>query len=201
MCTDILLRKHRIILPLHCSASASPAWRCNIIALQSCWLLQCLGTLASQSKLDFCSRRGTQMSIMKGKAKTGWNVFRVFLPFPVLFLCKQWHVGGLKRKAMTKGNNHWSQTTGARSSSDNWDFAATVWSPWFRPRFSLLRRNHRETPGERVHLLRRRKEVFVQNYPDGRALGQILILTLRLTGQAQLSLMHIWRAGVAALSR
>lgn len=84
---DILLRKHRIILPLHCSASASPAWRCNIIALQSCWLLQCLGTLASQSKLDFCSRRGTQMSIMKGKAKTGWNVFRVFLPFPVLFLC------------------------------------------------------------------------------------------------------------------
>lgn len=96
---------NRIISPLHGSACASPAWCCNIIALQSCWPLQSLCTLASQSKLDFYSHRGTHMSFMKGKkTKAGWSVFRVFLPFPAQFLCKQWLGGGLKRKAKTKGN-------------------------------------------------------------------------------------------------
>lgn len=136
------LRKHRIISPVCWSAEC-----CNIIALKSCWPLQNLSTLASRSKLDFYSHRATQMNFTKAKAKAGWNMFRAFLPFPALFLCKQWHGGGLGRKAMTKGKR-WSQTTGARSSSDNWVLAATVWSPWFHPRFYLLGRKHRGSPGK-----------------------------------------------------
>lgn len=186
----MLLRKYRIISPLWYSICAS-AWQFKIIALA----FSGLSTL-QQVILDLIFIHTVEP---KEKAKAGWSLFRVFLPSPALFLCKQWLGGGSKSKMMTEGN-HWGHC-GCPSVSDNWEFAATVWSLSFRSRFSLLGRNHHRIPGEMVPLLKRRKEVSMQNYWHGCVHGQNFILTLRLAGQPQLGLTHIWGVGVATVSR
>lgn len=184
LCMDMMLRKHRIISPLCCSAHTSPAWCCNIIALQT-----------PPEPVNFSKSVQTWGREWRKKQRLD-EMCWVFLPFSAVFLCVQWLGGALKRKAMTQGN-HWAEC-GCPSASDNWDFAATVCSPWSRPRLALLWKRHRRTPGKKGPSSERgKKKVFMQNYSHRCALGQ----TLRITGQDQLSLMHIWRAAVAVLSK
>lgn len=141
----------------------------------------------------------------------------VFLLRPALSLCKQRLGAGLKRKRGTEQNGpgevsllragHWarwplavppdpsrSRFHGCGQSSGITGILLPPCGPPAPPASSTSR--------EKAPLPRPRKGIFLQNRSShGRALGQTLSCTLKLTRQSQLILMPVWGAGVAALSR